>query len=436
VPTTAFSDPDAGDVLTLSATLADGSPLPSWLEFDPATRVFSGTPPLGSAGVASIKVIATDTGGLATSDVFDLTITVQNLTLNGTSSANTLTGGGGNDTLNGLGGNDTLYGNAGNDTLDGGTGSDKMYGGLGNDTYVVNVSTDTIYENANEGTDTVKSSVTLTLGSNVENLTLTGTSAINGTGNALDNVLTGNSAANTLTGGAGNDTIDGGSGSDTMVGGTGDDTYFVNVSTDKITENANEGTDTIRSSVTLTLGNNVENLTLTGTSAINGTGNTLNNVLTGNSANNTLTGNAGNDTLDGGSGTDSLVGGSGNDTYVLGRGYGADTVTENDSTAGNTDIASFLSGIGTDQIWFRHVGTALEVSVIGTSDKLTINNWYTGSAYHVEQFKTADGKTLLDSQVENLVQAMASFSPPAAGQTTLPQTYQDALGSTIAANWQ
>jgi Ca2+-binding RTX toxin-like protein len=74
--------------------------------------------------------------------------------------------------------------------------------------------------------------------------------------------------------------------------------------------------------------------------------------------------------------------------------------------------------------------------VIGTSDKLTINNWYSGNQYHVEQFKTADGHSLLDSQVENLVQAMAAFSPPAAGQTTLPSNYQTALQPVIAANWQ
>ncbi len=104
-----------------------------------------------------------------------------------------------------------------------------MAGGLGNDIYVVDNVGDVVTENANEGTDTIQSSVTYTASANVENLTLTGTTAINGTGNALDNVLTGNSAANTLTGGAGNDTLNGGAGIDTMVGGAGDDTYVVDV---------------------------------------------------------------------------------------------------------------------------------------------------------------------------------------------------------------
>jgi Ca2+-binding RTX toxin-like protein len=210
----------------------------------------------------------------------------------------------------------------------------------------------------------------------------------------------------------------------------------VDATSDTITENASEGTDSVQSSVSFTLAANVENLTLTGTAAINGTGNALDNILTGNSAANTLSGGAGADTLDGGAGNDSLVGGVGNDTYLFGRGYESDIVTENDSTVGNTDVANFLSGIATDQIWFSHVGNALQVSIIGTPDVMTIKNWYAGSAYHVEQFKTADDKTLLDTNVDVLVQAMAAFAPPAAGQTTLPTNYQTMLEPVIAANWQ
>ena len=124
-------------------------------------------------------------------------------------------------------GNDTLSGGAGNDTLDGGTGTDSLSGGAGDDTYIVDATGDSVTENTNEGIDTVQSSVTYTLGAEVEHLTLTGSSALSGTGNALDNVLTGNSANNTLTGGAGNDTLNGGAGSDTMRGGTGNDLYMV-----------------------------------------------------------------------------------------------------------------------------------------------------------------------------------------------------------------
>jgi Ca2+-binding RTX toxin-like protein len=180
----------------------------------------------------------------------------------------------------------------------------------------------------------------------------------------------------------------------------------------------------------------VENLTLTGTASISGIGNALDNVIAGTSGNNTLTGNAGNDTLDGNAGTDILIGGTGSDTYLFGAGYGSDTIRENDATAGNADLVQVLSGTSADQLWLRHVGNNLEASIMGTTDKLTLENWYLGAAYHVEQFRTADGKLLLDSQVENLVQAMAAFAPPGAGQTTLPPAYQDSLATVIAANWQ
>ena len=311
-----------------------------------------------------------------------------------------------------------------------------MLGGLGNDIYVVDNLADVVNENLNEGADLIQSSVTYTLAANVENLTLTGTTAINSTGNASDNILIGNSAINTLSGGAGNDTLNGGTGADTMLGGLGNDIYVVDNLADVVTENLNEGVDLIQSSVTYTLAANVENLTLTGTTAINGTGNASDNIMIGNSAINTLTGAAGNDTLDGGAGADSLVGGTGNDSYWLGRGYGADTITETDATAGNTDLARFGTGIATDQLWFLKVGNNLEVDIIGTSDKFTISNWYLGSQNHVEQFKTSDGKMLLDSQVQNLVNAMAGFAPPAAGQTTLSAAYQTSLSPVIAANWQ
>lgn len=146
-------------------------------------------------------------------------------TVNGSSGANTLNGTAGNDTINGLAGNDTLNGLDGHDTLDGGTGTDRMTGGNGNDTYIVDNTTDTVSESANAGIDLVKSIVTFTLGSNIENLLLTGSGAINGTGNTIDNVLTGAAGANTLNGNGGNDTLYGKGGSDTLTGGSGRDTF-------------------------------------------------------------------------------------------------------------------------------------------------------------------------------------------------------------------
>lgn len=392
----------------------------------------------------------------------------------------------------------TLTGNNAANVLDGGAGADILTGGAGDDTYVVDVAGDVVTEQANDGTDLVQSLISYTLGANVENLTLTGTAAINGTGNELNNVLTGNAANNTLIGGAGNDTLDGVTGVDTMTGGAGSDFYYVDNVADVVTELLNEGTDTVATNISYTLGANVENLTINTAAAVNGTGNTLNNVisigagdnvvnglggidtasyrlatsavtvslavataqdtggsgsdtllnienltgsafndtLTGSTAGNVLDGGAGNDTLIGGAGTDTLTGGAGNDTYRLDRGFGPDTVVESDATVGNADVALFGTDIAAEQLWFRQVGNDLEVSVIGGSDQFLIDDWYLGNQYHVEQFKTNGGKTLLDSQVQNLVHAMAGFAPPAAGQTTLPANYQSSLNSIIAANWR
>ncbi len=300
LPLGSFTDSDAGDQLIYSAKLSDGSSLPAWLAFDGATQTFHGTAGASNLGGLQIVVTATDSGGLNVSGDFRLDVLAHNAV-----------------NLMGTSGNDLLSGFSGADTLNGGVGGDTMVGGGGNDTYIVDNAGDVITERLNEGTDLVQSAMTYTLAANVENLTLSGTAAINGIGNALGNILIGNSASNMLTGGDGNDTLDGGAGNDTMVGGLGDDVYVVNVSTDVVTEAAGAGNDTIQSAITLTLANNVENLLLTGTTAINGTGNTLDN---------TLIGNAGNNTLSGGIGSDTLIGGAGNDTYVVDN--AADITTE------------------------------------------------------------------------------------------------------------
>ena len=149
--------------------------------------------------------------------------TSNNDSLTGNTKNNTLDGRAGNDTLSGGAGNDTLLGGDGNDYLDGGTGFDSMSGGTGNDTYVVDSIYDKITENSGAGVDTVRASISYTLGSTLENLILTGTGNLNGTGNSYNNAITGNAGKNNLSGGAGNDTLTGGDGNDTLVGGTGYD---------------------------------------------------------------------------------------------------------------------------------------------------------------------------------------------------------------------
>jgi Ca2+-binding RTX toxin-like protein len=249
---------------------------------------------------------------------YTLGANVENLTLTGT------------DNLTGIGNelNNVITGNSGNDILSGGLGADTLIGGLGNDSYVVD-SSDVIVENVGEGTDTVYSNlVTYTLGTNLENLVLYDTGNINGTGNSDNNVITGNTGNNILTGGAGDDTLDGGLGSDTLIGGVGNDVYVVDNISDVVVENAGEGIDTVQSSITYTLGANVENLTLTGTGNLTGIGNELNNVITGNNGNNILSGGLGADTLIGGLGDDSYVVDS-SDVIVENVGEGTDTVYSN-----------------------------------------------------------------------------------------------------------
>jgi VCBS repeat-containing protein len=256
---------------------------------------------------------------------YTLAANVENLRLMGTAGIsgtgneldNVITGNAADNLLQGMAGSDTLIGGAGNDTLDGGLGADIMMGGTGNDTYIVDTLADTVIEQAGQGIDTVKTDLGYILGDNLENLTLTGTTAVDGTGNELDNVLTGNANDNALSGLAGNDTLDGGLGADTLIGGLGNDTYIVDSTGDLVVENAGEGIDTVKSSITYMLTDHVENLTLTGSAAIDGTGNALDNIIIGNDAVNTLTGLEGNDTLDGKGGADILIGGIGNDTYVV-----------------------------------------------------------------------------------------------------------------------
>jgi len=288
---------------------------------------------------------------------------VEHLTLTGTA----------NLTAIGNAGANTLTGNDGHNLLNGGLGADRLIGGLGNDIYVVDNTGDTVTEIDGQGTDLVQSSVTYTLPAHVENLTLTGTDNLNGTGNDGANTLTGNNGNNTLNGGAGNDTLNGGAGGDRLDGGTGidrlngglgDDTFVVDNVLDAAVEIAGQGTDLVLSSVTYTLPANVENLTLTGTTALNGTGNDLNNTLTGNAGNNVLTGGAGNDRLNGGLGADTLTGGLGNDTFV----FSAAADTAPGFTTQDT-IADFSkTGTNVDKIDLSTIFAGTGATFIGTAD--------------------------------------------------------------------
>jgi Ca2+-binding RTX toxin-like protein len=308
---------------------------------------------------------------------WSLRATLENLVLTGAAASN---GSGnlldnlmrGNDAANrlfGIDGDDTLQGGDGDDVLEGGTGADLLEGGAGNDLHLVDNAADVVVEAAEGGLDSVIASVSWALGAGVETLLLRG-AAISGTGNALDNRLVGTGAANRLEGGEGADTLDGAAGADTMEGGAGDDTYLVNSALDRVAEDPGGGVDTVRTTVSLVLFENVERLLLMGDAAVQGIGNALGNALSGTALANRLAGLGGNDilngfegadTIEGSEGRDRLLGGAGDDILV--GGAGEDTLTGGDGA----DLFRFdAPGDGLDLIVdFAAGGDGIAISASG-----------------------------------------------------------------------
>jgi serralysin len=303
--------------------------------------------------------------------------TAVGIVLDGNFDNNYLDGGDGDDTLNGYGGHDTLNGYGGNDT---------MVGGTGDDSYYVDAVGDLVVENDGEGNDFVLSYISYTLGANLENLHLDpdSTADLNGTGNTIDNTIWGNSGANILDGGDGGDFLDGGQGNDTMIGGTGDDSFWVDAVGDLVIENDGEGVEHVYSDISYTLGANLENLLLCGTTDLNGTGNTLDNWICGNSWANIIDGGNGDDLLDGGQGSDTMLGGAGNDNYYVdavgdmavenaGEGYDSVFVRVSYILGANLEDLS-LKGTGGGIWWY---GVECTVDINGTGNSL--NNYIQGN---------------------------------------------------------
>ena len=280
----------------------------------------------------------------------------------------------GSTSINGYGNtqNNTITGNDANNILDGLAGADAMIGGLGDDTYVVDNVGDVITELAAEGTDTVQSNIAYNLADNLENLTLLASAAINGTGNTANNILTGNTGANVLNGNGG---------TDTLIGGRGNDTYVVDSIDDIITETGTSSdVDSVQSSASWILGANLENLTLTGTSAIDGTGNTLNNAISGNSANNILDG--------GTSGTDKLTGLEGADTFRFStrpasfKNTTADHITDFSSAQGDKiQIAKSAFGVTASTATLSVVSNTAALNTALSSAALFIYNTSSGELH-------------------------------------------------------
>ncbi len=212
-------------------------------------------------------------------------------------------------------------------------------------------------------------------------------------GSPYDDILRGFAGNDQLDGGEGNDTLDGGKGLDTLLGGQGHDVYILDNVADRITEFAGQGTDTVKTVIdNYILGDELENLTLTGHAKRTAVGNALDNVMIGNAGNNILFGMQGNDRLDGGKGKSILHGGEGDDTYVVNNkndklielaGGGIDTVESRVSyslldTDGKQGVdggnIEHLTLIGKADI--NVVGNALDNILLGNSG----NNYLTGGA--------------------------------------------------------
>ena len=232
-------------------------------------------------------------------------------------------------------GSQTLFGTSDSDMLDGGGGGDKLYGGFGDDIYVVHSLNDVVNEYIGQGTDEVQSYVTYTLGNEVENLTLMGTSAITGNGNVGDNILTGNAGNNYLIGNGGNDRFYGGTGNDYMVS-SGGNAYM----------EGGSGSDTM---VATAAGSNYM-YGGDGFDSLNG--GTYTDYLDGGSGSDAMNGGAGDDQMYGGEGDDSMSGGFGNDTLYGGAGSDfLDGSDGNDLVYGGDGNDLIEAGTGSDHVY-------------------------------------------------------------------------------------
>lgn len=426
----------------------------------------------GANNVYDVIVEASD-GVNATTQAMTINVTDVNevgRTITGTSAMDRISPTASSAALRSTALNDTIYALGGNDIIDGGGGADRMEGGSGNDTYTIDTfvddgrssNDDLVIEIAGCGTDLVNASVSYRLADEVENLTLIG-AAVFGYGNALDNqilgnalsnqlygldgvdtilgndgddvidggngndVLVGGNGADNILGGDGADRLDGGTGADRMEGGLGNDTYIVDTFSDDgnaanddfLIEAAGGGVDAVNASVSYVLASEIENLTLSGTVAINGTGNTLANVITGNSAANVLIGLDGNDTLNGGGGDDVLDGGNDSDTL--------------DGGAGNDQL---FGGAASDTLR----GSAGSDLIVGGTGKDTL----TGGT-EADVFRFAFGDTTLNTNLDRITDFVTGVDrididfitgAPAAGaylETTIAtNTYADALAAANA----
>jgi len=457
-----------------------------------------GTTVTFDAGKSTVSIMhAEQLGGLTVRTSLDgQTLTLAELSLlaeqnvvtrMGSAGADALTGGAGqddiygglgNDTLMGLGGDDRLFGgdplgsgNDGDNLLDGGAGHDTLVAGAGRDTLLGGEGNDELY-------------------GNLGNATLMG--------GAGDDTLTMGFGGNTVSGGPDHAEFDGGAGADRFIcmgdagrnlihadgqdtvsfsnympanmdigrlGAEGADTVVIRLGlgvpagvagpTQLVFDHANalgglsfewaDGSTTAWADILAESRKPAPNLNLVGTSANDTTvGGAGQDTLMGLAGNDDLSGGAGNDSLNGGLGADTLIGGlgddtlvgdKGNDDYEFGRGDGHDTIVDKDGTWFNSDVLK-ISNAKSNQLWFTRSGNNLNIAIIGTTDKVTIQDWYTSSANRLEKITAlGDNKTLNLSRLNGLVSAMAGFTNQAMAGTDLPAGTSNTLSKLITSSW-
>jgi Ca2+-binding RTX toxin-like protein len=410
LPEAAFSDPDAGDELDYGIALSNGDPLPGWLLFDPAIPSLRGTPPLDAAGQYGLVLQASDRGGLSATAEFLLTVEDANPPLSGSAGNDLMLGSIYADRISAGSGDDILKGAGGDDWLDGGEGSDYLIGGPGDDSLLLSAD-----------------------GQWLERFVAynAGSPGSRGSRERVD-----------LQGRIGSyDVFDGGGGHDRIIGSAADEALFLD---DRHSPSPLDGMPRLSAIEYIDMGAGDDIVDLSSSRYIYGDveihGGDGDDVLWSSQGDDYLSGGLGNDRLDGGDGADLLRGGggsdhlagrAGDDLYLFSRGEGRDTLSEKSG-----DDRLRFDDIDSSELWFRKNGRDLLVFVSGGDDAVTIENWYRTSGKRVESFEDSAGRVLLESRVQQLVNAMAGFEPSETGELTLPPEAAESLQPVIAAAWQ
>lgn len=367
-------------------------------------------------GISQLSTLSlTDSTGetVRVSDLMPLAIR----NLGGTAAADTLTGfagqdliygEGGDDVLSGLAGDDSLLGGAGLDVIDGGAGRDQLTGGAGNDTLTGGDGADTFFLAPGDGLDLIHADGqdTLQLDGTRSDMTVGRLGAL-----GADTVQLTFSTAR--------------GGSAGFAGALLDHASQLNGLTLRFADNSTMAWSEVMALATKPI--EPPNLILNGT--------TGKDTLTGGAGNDTLNGLAGNDTLSGGLGDDRLVGDKGNDTYLFARGDGRDTIVDKDSTWFNSDVLK-ISNARSNQLWFTRAGTSLDIGIIGTSDHVIVQDWFTSSANRLEKITAlGDNKSLNLSKLNSLISSMAGFTATAMAGTDLPANTPASLSKAISGSW-